>query len=128
MINLNFFLFYSLIIAIFYKFNLILKGFFIEKIFVWNLIKKKWQFSRGGWVECWIMYIPCSNENSPARLSVRVLEARNLPIMDKSNDTTDAFVEVFLGSQVILFSHIENCKICYKFPLHFAKYFIFFHL
>ncbi|MFH4974479.1 hypothetical protein AB6A40_001188 [Gnathostoma spinigerum] len=46
------------------------------------------------------MYIPCGGEKLPARLSIRVLAARNLPIMDKSNDTTDAFVEVHFANQV----------------------------
>lgn len=30
----------------------------------------------------------------PARLKVRIIASRGLPVMDKSSDTSDAFVEV----------------------------------
>ena len=33
----------------------------------------------------------------PGKVKVRVLAARNLPVMDRSSDTTDAFAEVKLG-------------------------------
>jgi len=33
----------------------------------------------------------------PGKVKVRVVEGRNLPVMDRSSDTTDAFVEVRLG-------------------------------
>ncbi|CAG2179315.1 unnamed protein product, partial [Oppiella nova] len=34
----------------------------------------------------------------PGKVKVRVLAGRNLPVMDKSSDTSDAFVEVKLGN------------------------------
>ena len=34
----------------------------------------------------------------PGKVKVRVLAGRNLPVMDRANDTTDAFVEIRLGS------------------------------
>ena len=34
----------------------------------------------------------------PGKLKVRVIEGRNLPVMDRSSDNTDAYVEVKLGS------------------------------
>ena len=33
----------------------------------------------------------------PGKVKVRVLAGRNLPVMDRSSDTTDAYVEVKLG-------------------------------
>ncbi|VDK75079.1 unnamed protein product [Onchocerca ochengi] len=46
------------------------------------------------------MLVPCSAKNLPAKLSVRVIAARGLPVMDKSNVTTDAFVEVHFDNEV----------------------------
>ncbi|CRK86205.1 CLUMA_CG000139, isoform B [Clunio marinus] len=34
----------------------------------------------------------------PAKVKVKILACRNLPVMDKSNDTTDAYVEIKLGN------------------------------
>lgn len=34
----------------------------------------------------------------PGKVKVKVLEGRNLPVMDRSSDTTDAFVEIKLGT------------------------------
>ena len=34
----------------------------------------------------------------PGKVKVRVLAGRNLPVMDRANDTTDAFVEIRLGT------------------------------
>jgi len=34
----------------------------------------------------------------PGKVKVRVVAGRNLPVMDRSSDTTDAYVEVKLGS------------------------------
>lgn len=47
-----------------------------------------------------VMLVPCSAKNLPAKLSVRVIAARGLPVMDKSNVTTDAFVEVHFDNEV----------------------------
>jgi hypothetical protein len=33
----------------------------------------------------------------PGKVKVRILAARNLPVMDRSSDTTDAFAEVKLA-------------------------------
>ena len=33
----------------------------------------------------------------PGKVKVRVVAGRNLPVMDRSSDTTDAFAEVKLG-------------------------------
>jgi Ca2+-dependent lipid-binding protein len=33
----------------------------------------------------------------PGKVKVRVVAGRSLPVMDRSNDTTDAYVEVKLG-------------------------------
>ncbi|VDO26780.1 unnamed protein product [Onchocerca flexuosa] len=46
------------------------------------------------------MLVPCTTNNLPAKLSVRVIAARGLPVMDKSNVTTDAFVEVHFDNEV----------------------------
>ncbi|EFO22093.1 C2 domain-containing protein [Loa loa] len=46
------------------------------------------------------MLVPCSTNSLPAKLSVRVISARGLPVMDKSNVTTDAFVEVHFENEV----------------------------
>ncbi|VDN26728.1 unnamed protein product [Gongylonema pulchrum] len=46
------------------------------------------------------MFVPCGTNSLPARLSVRVISARGLPVMDKSNVTTDAFVEVHFDNEV----------------------------
>ncbi len=40
----------------------------------------------------------CIRFQMPGTIGVRVLGARNLPVMDKSAETTDAFVEVRFGS------------------------------
>jgi Ca2+-dependent lipid-binding protein len=34
----------------------------------------------------------------PGRVKVRVVAGRNLPVMDRTNETTDAYVEVRFGS------------------------------
>lgn len=34
----------------------------------------------------------------PGKLKVKIIAGRNLPVMDRSSDTTDAFVEIKLGS------------------------------
>lgn len=36
----------------------------------------------------------------PGKLAVKVKAGRNLPVMDKSSDTTDAYVEIKLGSVI----------------------------
>jgi len=36
----------------------------------------------------------------PGKVKVKVFGGRNLPVMDRSNDTTDAYVEVRLGNVV----------------------------
>lgn len=46
------------------------------------------------------MLIPCGTNSLPAKLSVRVISARGLPVMDKSNVTTDAFVEIHFDNEV----------------------------
>ncbi|VDN83102.1 unnamed protein product [Brugia pahangi] len=46
------------------------------------------------------MLVPCGSSSLPAKLSVRVVSARGLPVMDKSNITTDAFVEVHFDNEV----------------------------
>ena len=35
--------------------------------------------------------------NMPGKVKVRVLSGRQLPVMDRASDTTDAFAEVKLG-------------------------------
>lgn len=34
----------------------------------------------------------------PGKIRVKIIAGRNLPIMDRSSDTTDAYVEIKLGS------------------------------
>ena len=34
----------------------------------------------------------------PGKVKVKILAGRNLPIMDRSSETTDAYVEIKLGS------------------------------
>lgn len=34
----------------------------------------------------------------PGKVKVKILSGRNLPVMDRSSDTTDAYVEVKLGT------------------------------
>lgn len=34
----------------------------------------------------------------PGKVKVKVISGRNLPVMDRSSDTTDAYVELKLGS------------------------------
>lgn len=34
----------------------------------------------------------------PGKVRVKILAGRNLPVMDRSSDTTDAYVEIKLGS------------------------------
>ncbi|CAG9537237.1 unnamed protein product [Cercopithifilaria johnstoni] len=46
------------------------------------------------------MLVPCSTNSPPAKLYVRVISARGLPVMDKSSVTTDAFVEVHFDNEV----------------------------
>ncbi|KAL3981557.1 C2 domain family protein [Acanthocheilonema viteae] len=46
------------------------------------------------------MLVPCGTSSLPAKLCVRVISARGLPVMDKSNVTTDAFVEVHFDNEV----------------------------
>uniref|UniRef100_A0A1I8EGT2 C2 domain-containing protein n=1 Tax=Wuchereria bancrofti TaxID=6293 RepID=A0A1I8EGT2_WUCBA len=46
------------------------------------------------------MLVPCGSSSLPAKLFVRVISARGLPVMDKSNVTTDAFVEVYFDNEV----------------------------
>lgn len=33
----------------------------------------------------------------PGKVKVKILAGRNLPVMDRSSDTTDAYVEIKLG-------------------------------
>ena len=37
----------------------------------------------------------------PGKVKVRVLAGRNLPVMDRSSDTTDAYVEVKFGNTTL---------------------------
>jgi hypothetical protein len=39
----------------------------------------------------------------PGKVKVRVLAGRNLPVMDKSSDTSDAFVEVVIHLLIIFY-------------------------
>lgn len=34
----------------------------------------------------------------PGKVKVKILAGRNLPVMDRSSDTTDAYVEIKLGN------------------------------
>lgn len=34
----------------------------------------------------------------PGKVKVKIISGRNLPVMDRSSDTTDAYVEIKLGS------------------------------
>lgn len=34
----------------------------------------------------------------PGKVKVKITSGRNLPVMDRSSDTTDAYVEIKLGS------------------------------
>lgn len=34
----------------------------------------------------------------PGKVKVKILSGRNLPVMDRSSDTTDAYVEIKFGS------------------------------
>lgn len=34
----------------------------------------------------------------PGKVKVKILAGKNLPVMDRSSDTTDAYVEIKLGS------------------------------
>lgn len=34
----------------------------------------------------------------PGKVRVKIIAGRNLPVMDRSNETTDAYVEIKLGS------------------------------
>lgn len=52
------------------------------------------------------MLVPCDTKSLPAKLCVRVISARGLPVMDKFNVTTDAFVEVHFDNEVEDFSII----------------------
>ena len=36
----------------------------------------------------------------PGKVKVKILACRNLPVMDRGSDTTDAYVEIKLGSTV----------------------------
>lgn len=36
----------------------------------------------------------------PGKIRVKIISARNLPIMDRSSDSTDAFVEVRFGENL----------------------------
>ena len=39
----------------------------------------------------------------PGKVKVRILAGRNLPVMDKSSDTSDAFVEVWNNFRLSIF-------------------------
>ena len=67
----------------------------------------------------------------PAKLKVRVVAGRNLPVMDRASDLTDAFVEVMLSLNMLnvvhwseneendyftLLNKIHICTFC-SFPL-----------
>lgn len=39
-----------------------------------------------------------SKETMPGKVKVKILAGRNLPVMDRSSDTTDAYVEIKLGN------------------------------
>ena len=43
----------------------------------------------------------------PGKLRVRILSARNLPIMDRSSESCDAFVEVRFGND-----HHDKTHVC----------------
>ena len=36
----------------------------------------------------------------PGKIKLRIISARNLPIMDRSSDSSDAFVEVRFGADI----------------------------
>lgn len=41
----------------------------------------------------------CSEATTmPGKVKVKILAGRNLPVMDRSSDTTDAYVEIKLGN------------------------------
>ena len=40
----------------------------------------------------------------PAKVKVRILAARDLPVMDRASDLTDAFVEVTIDLFLFIFS------------------------
>lgn len=37
-------------------------------------------------------------KNMPGKVKVKILAGRNLPVMDRSSDTTDAYVEIKLSN------------------------------
>ena len=37
----------------------------------------------------------------PGKIKVKIIAGRNLPVMDRSSDTTDAYVEVKLGNTTL---------------------------
>lgn len=43
----------------------------------------------------------------PGKLKIRIFSARNLPIMDRSSDSSDAFVEVRLGA-----NNYDKTQVC----------------
>jgi hypothetical protein len=45
----------------------------------------------------------------PGKVKVKVLAGRNLPVMDRSSDTTDAFVEV------------HNNSVAYRYSLMYSS-------
>lgn len=47
---------------------------------------------------CFVCRVIYCFTQMPGKVKVRILAGRNLPVMDKSSDTSDAFVEVKLGS------------------------------
>ena len=48
--------------------------------------------------------------NMPGKVKVRVLSGRQLPVMDRASDTTDAFAEVKLGDTTF---KTEVCRYTY---------------
>lgn len=46
----------------------------------------------------------------PGKVKVRILAGRNLPVMDKSSDTSDAFVEVSIAATWVVIYHFVFCR------------------
>ena len=61
----------------------------------------------------------------PGKIKVRIIRARNLPIMDRSSDSSDAFVEVRFGANNYDKTHV--CKktrtFLFRFRLDYYYYF-----
>ena len=62
---------------------------------------KSFRYSLGICRPCAVIIMIIISFQMPGRVKVRLLAARDLPVMDRASDLTDAFVEVMTSATIL---------------------------